>query len=152
MAVLPPLASETSMGFMHSTRRISDIVPDVLLQLTTLLRKERQLARAEISEKTRQAAIGLLLVAGGGILLIPGFFILLLAGVAALAAYGFATYWAALIVACGVFLLSALLLMIGISRLKAKNMMLHKTAGQLRRDAAMVKRQLRPDDEFDTRA
>jgi len=137
---------------MRGTRPLSHVIPEAVAQMMLLLRQERQLAGVEISEKARGAAIGLGLVMAGGILSVPAFFILLLAGVAALEALGFASYWAALIVAAGVFVVSAALLMVGLSRLKAKNMMLHATAGQIHADADLVKRQFRPDDAFDKRA
>ncbi len=131
---------------MEGTRRILDLIPVALAQFTTLLRKERELAGAEISEKSRRAAMGLVLLVAGGILLIPGFFVLLLAAVAALMALGLASYWAALIIAALILIVSAALIMIGIGRLQPKNLMLHETAGQLREDLAMTKRQLRPDE------
>jgi hypothetical protein len=141
-----------SMEFTRSTRRLSEIIPDVLSQGRALLRKESQLSKAEVSEAARRFGIGAALLLAGVILLIPAFFILLLAGVAALAAFGFATYWAALIVAAGIFLVSAALLMAGLSRFKTKEKMLHKTAGQLRAEAGLIKRQFRSSDAFDTRA
>ncbi|WP_161607326.1 phage holin family protein [Methyloferula stellata] len=137
---------------MRSTRPLSQVIPEALAQMMLLLRQERQLVGVEISEKARGAAIGLGLVIAGGILSVPAFFILLLAGVAALEAIGFASYWAALIVAAGVFLVSAVLVVVGLSRLKAKNMLLHATASQIHADADLAKRQFGPDDAFDKRA
>jgi hypothetical protein len=140
------------MAFMRTTRPLFDIIPDVLAQAAALFRKERQLAAAEIAGTTRRFAIGLGLVVAGGVLLVPALFILLMGGVAALVANGFAIYWAALIVAAGVFLVSAALVMIGLGRLKTKDGMFRATASQLHADAALVKRQLRRGDAFDTAA
>ena len=58
-------------------RSLPDVFTDLIAQLTTLLRKEGQLARAEISENIGAAANGLGFVVGGAVLLIPALVILL---------------------------------------------------------------------------
>jgi hypothetical protein len=60
------------------------VLRDLIAQLTSLLRKEAQLARVELSENVSRAAIGLGLIVGGAVLLIPALVILLEAAVAAL--------------------------------------------------------------------
>jgi Putative Actinobacterial Holin-X, holin superfamily III len=49
----------------------------VINQFTTLVRKERELARTEMSEKITQVAGGLGLIVGGSVLLTPALVILL---------------------------------------------------------------------------
>lgn len=121
-------------------RSVPEIIGDLFSQLTTLLRKEAQLARAEVSENMASLARGLGLMVGGAVLLSPALVILLQAGVAALTdAYGLASYWSALIVGGVVLVLGIILLLIGISRLKIENIMPNKTVHQLRRDAAVAK-------------
>lgn len=65
-------------------RSIPAILSDLLGQFPTLLRKETQLARVEMSEKLSQLGMGLALLVGGAVLLIPALVILLEAAVAAL--------------------------------------------------------------------
>lgn len=59
------------MAYIETNRRISAIFVDLVNQFTALVRKEGQLARAEISEKLGEIGIGLGLVVGGAVLLIP---------------------------------------------------------------------------------
>jgi uncharacterized membrane protein YqgA involved in biofilm formation len=114
-----------------------------------LVRKEVQLARAEMSENMSRLAMGLGLIVGGAVLLIPALVILFQAGVAALVeAYGVASYWAALIVGGVVLLLGIILLLIGINRLKVENLIPSKTIHQLQRDASVAKDQVRQDHDL----
>ena len=83
--------TETNRG---TNRPISAIFVDLVNQFTTLLRKEGQLARAEMSEKLGEIGVGLGLIVGGAVLLIPALVILLEAAVAGLAAAGLAVGWA----------------------------------------------------------
>ena len=84
------------MAYIETNRPISAIFVDLVNQFTALVRKEGQLARAEISEKLGEIGIGLGLVVGGAVLLIPALVILLQATVAGLAAAGLAVGWASL--------------------------------------------------------
>ena len=79
-------------------RSIPDILPDIVNQFSTLITKEAQLARAEMSEKITHLTLGLGLLVGGSVLLVPAQVILLQAAVAALIAAEIATVWATLIV------------------------------------------------------
>src|ERR1051326_3978573 len=81
-----------------SSRSIPDILSDLLIQLTTLVRKEGELARTEMSEKVGQVAAGLVLVVIGAVLLVPALVVLLGAAVTAIEQAGLGPPWAALIV------------------------------------------------------
>jgi len=59
------------MAHIETHRPISAIFGDLVNQFTTLVRKEGQLARAEMSEKIREIGIAFGLVVGGAVLLIP---------------------------------------------------------------------------------
>jgi len=131
-----------------SGRSIPDIVFDLLGQFTTLVRKEGELARTEMSEKVGQIAAGLVLVVIGAVLLMPALVILLEAAVAGLETAGLAPPWAALIVGGVVLLIGFILLMVGISRLKAKNLLPNKTINQLQEDASVARRQVRADNGY----
>ncbi len=131
------------MAFANQNRSIADVLRDVLSQLTTLLRKEAQLARVELSENINRAGLGLGLIVGGAVLLIPALVILLEAAVRALEQNGMRPAEATAIVGgCAVgFVLAA----IGISRLRVKSLIPNKTIQQLQRDAATAKQQMRND-------
>jgi hypothetical protein len=134
------------MALANNTRTIPELFTSVVGQLADLMRTEGQLARAEISEKMTLVATGLGLIVGGAILLMPALVVLLEAAVAALVENGMAPYWSALIVGGACFLLGLILLLIGVSWLRAGRLMPDKTIYQLQRDAAAARSQMRTDD------
>ena len=123
---------------MHFNRSIPDVIGDVVHQVTTLVRKEAQLARAEVSEKVSHAASGLGLAMFGAVLAIPALVILLEAIVAGLMRAGLPVYWSALLVGGVVLIIGLGLLMAGANRLKAENLVPEKTLHQLQRDAKVA--------------
>jgi len=131
-----------------STRSIPEILSSLLGQFTMLVRKESELARTEMSEKVGQVAAGLVLVVAGAVLLIPALVVLLGAAVAALEKAGIAPPYSALIVGGAVLVLGLILLMVGVNRLKAGNLVPHKTINQLQEDASVAKQQVRPDNGY----
>ena len=129
-------------------RSMPEIFTDVINQFTTLLMKEGELARTEMSEKVTQVAVGLGLIVGGSVLLTPALVILLQAGVSALITNNIVMEpWAPLIVGGAVFLIGIILLLIGISRLKADALMPNKTIHQIQRDVSVAKQQVRENYE-----
>jgi hypothetical protein len=140
------------MTVSNFPRSIPEIFTDVLSQFTGLIRKEGQLARAEISEKLTDLALGFGLLAGGAILLIPALVILLQAAVAGLVAANIPTGWASLIVG-GIALVAGLILLaVAIGRLRVARPIPTKTIEQLQRDAAVARSQLRSDHDQSKRA
>jgi hypothetical protein len=132
------------MAYAHNNgRSIPELFTEVVTQLTTLLRKEGQLARAEIVENVGKVAAGLGLIVGGAVLLIPGLVVVLQAVVAALIANGMQPYWAAAIVGGVVLVVGLILLMVGMNRLKADRMIPNRTINQLQQDASVAKDQVR---------
>jgi Putative Actinobacterial Holin-X, holin superfamily III len=136
----------------NRNRSFPDILADIFSQATTLLRKEGQLARAEVSEKISQVAVGLALVVVGAVLLIPALVILLEAAVAGLVRNGVLEHWSALIVGGSALALGLILALVGLNRLKAKNLMPERTIEQLQQDAAVARQQMRSDHEQIQRA
>lgn len=125
-------------------RSIPEIFTDVINQFTTLLTKEGELARTEMSEKITQVAVGLGLIVGGSVLLTPALVILLQAGVSALITNNIVREpWAPLIVGGAVFLIGIILLLVGISRLRAEALVPHKTIQQIQSDVRVAKHQVR---------
>jgi Putative Actinobacterial Holin-X, holin superfamily III len=129
-------------------RSVVDVMTDLLNQLTTLFRKESELARVELSDKMSQIGSGLGLIIGGAVLLMPALVVLLEAGVAGVEKAGFEPWQAAAIVGGGAFLIGLILLLIGVSRLKAKSLMPEKTVHQFQEDVSVAKRQVRQDHEY----
>jgi hypothetical protein len=127
-------------------RSIPGILSDLLSQFTTLIRQEAELARTEMSEKISRAVMGAAMAGGAAVLLLPSLVILMMAGVYGISAFTQWPLWAsALIVGGGFTLIGLIVLMIGISRLKARALMPDKTIGQVKEDAAMARRQMNSD-------
>jgi Putative Actinobacterial Holin-X, holin superfamily III len=125
------------------SRSIPEIFTDVVNQFTTLLRKEGQLARTEMSEKITQVAAGLGLIVGGSVLLTPALVILLQAAVSALITENIIKEpWAPLIVGGAVFVIGIILLLVGLSRLKAEAFVPNKTIAQIQSDVRVAKQQV----------
>jgi hypothetical protein len=124
-------------------RSLPNIVTDVVTQLASLVRKEAQLARVEISEKMTQVAVALGLIVSGAVLLIPALVILLEAGVAGLVEAGIQELWAAVIVGAAALLIGIILALIGVTRLKADRLAPNKTIHQVQRDISIAKEQVR---------
>ncbi|MBB5695295.1 phage holin family protein [Muricoccus pecuniae] len=129
----------------HSNdRSIPDLLGDLVDQTSTLVRKEVQLARAEIGEKVTIAGAAAGAIAVGAFLLLASLIVLLQAAVAALVEYaGLSATVSALIVAVAVALIGYIVLRGGLSRLKASNLTPDRTVTQLSRDAGVVKEQVR---------
>src|SRR3982751_153813 len=102
------------MSIPNNSRSVPEIVGDVFSQFTTLMRKEGQLARAEVSENITAVGRGLGMIVGAAVLLIPALVILLQAGVAALTEnYGLASYWSSLIVGGATLIVGVVMASIG---------------------------------------
>ena len=128
------------MAIPSPQRSVPDMISDLFLQVTTLFRKEAQLARVEMSENMSNVGRGLGLIIGGAVLLIPSLVILLQAGVTALGDhYGVAPTWSALFIGGAVLIIGVILFLIGISRLRFEHLVPNKTVHQLQRDAAVAK-------------
>lgn len=137
-----PLDSDRSPAGGRSS--VPELFSNALGHLSTLFRKEVQLARAEMGEKFGQAAGAIAPLAAGGALLLGALIVLLFAAVSLLVRFGgIAVGWAQLIVAAAFALLGYLLIRAGLSKLKVSNLMPDRTAEQLSRDAQAVKEQVR---------
>jgi Putative Actinobacterial Holin-X, holin superfamily III len=129
-------------------RSIPEIFTDVINQLMALMTKESQLARNEMSEKIAQAGVGIALIVGGAVLLTPALVILLQAAVSGLITSKIVGEpWAPLIVGGGVFVIGLILLLIGMSRLKAEALIPNKTIRQVQSDVRVVQQQTRESYE-----
>lgn len=128
----------------ESSRSVPELFTTAIGQVTTLFRKEVQLARAEMSEKFGQAAAAIAPIGAGAALLLGALMLLLLAAAAAVARLlHLAPGWAMLIVALVAALGGWLLIRGGLSQLKSSNLVPEKTAEQLSRDAQVAKEQVR---------
>ncbi|MFC0388910.1 phage holin family protein [Muricoccus vinaceus] len=124
-------------------RSVPDLLGDLVQQTTTLVRKEVQLARAEMGEKVTKAGAAAGGIAVGGVLLLAALVILLEALVDFLVTLGLSAPVAGLIVAVVVALIGYIMLQSGLKALKASNLTPERTVNQLSRDAAAAKETVR---------
>ena len=130
------------MSGTHTNRSIPEVFSDLVGQLTTLLRKEAELARTEVSEKISKIATGIGLAIVGGVLVIPALVVLLGAIVSALTSNGMAIYLAALIVGGSTLVIGIMLMITGMERLKAETLVPEKALHQLQRDVEVAKNEM----------
>lgn len=106
-------------------------------EVSTLLRDEIALARAETSDKLSSMSSGATMLAVGGAIALAALVVLLMAAV-----YGLATVmhlgWAALIVGGIGAIIGLIAMKSGSSQLKARNLAPQRTQESIRRDAEMV--------------
>ena len=112
---------------------------EVLEHLSRLLRKEIDLARAEISRNLNRAGVAVAMIAVAAILVLSALNVLAVAAVAALVAAGLSASLAALIVGGGFALIAVILVLRGIHILKNLSLTPRETVGALRRDATILK-------------
>lgn len=122
-------------------RSMKTLFTDLSGSLTTLFRKEIQLARAETSEKMTQVAVAAGSIAGGAILALAALIVLLQAVVIGLTEAGIPAGWSALIVGVVVAGIAYFLIHKGTNDLKAGNLAPQRTVDSLKRDAQAVKEQ-----------
>jgi Putative Actinobacterial Holin-X, holin superfamily III len=115
------------------------LMGDLVTHVTELVRKEIQLLRAEMSEKTSQAIVAIGTVAGAVVLALTALNVLAAALVGALTEAGVPAVWSAVIVGGALALIALLMARGGIASLKASSLAPERTVRSASRDAAMVK-------------
>lgn len=127
----------------NANRSLPELFSNLVGQLSTLFRKEVQLARAEMGEKFGQMAGAFAPLGAGGALLLGALIMLLFALESLLVSFGLAVGWSRLIVGVVAALAGYGLLRSGLSQLKTSNLMPERTAEQISRDAQVAKEQVR---------
>jgi hypothetical protein len=120
-------------------RSLSDLLAAALTRLSLLAQTEIRLARAEISQKVTTAGVGIGLVAIAAVFTIPGLVLLLMALAEWLTQHGLSASGANAVAGGGALIVAALLLGIGLSRLRAEALKPKRTLKQLRLDSAIAK-------------
>lgn len=124
-------------------RSIADLIGDLSGNVSTLMRKEIQLARAETSEKVNQAMVAVGSILGGAVLAIAALIVLLQALVIGLTNAGIPAGWSALIVGIVVAVVAYALVQKGANDLKAGSLAPGRTIDSLKQDAQTLKEQAR---------
>ena len=141
------------MSQTTDTRTVPQLLSDLARELTTLFRKEGQLIRAELSEKTSQLAVGLGEAAAGAICLLVALNVLAGALVVAIARIGaeaadpaipdtgIGLGWASLIV--GVLLAAVGAFLLKRAAANMSHLTPERSVNQVSQDASLVKEQVR---------
>jgi len=141
----PSRFDETSARAVNDdVRSVPQLLGDMVSEVTSLFRKEIQLARAEMGEKVSEAGGAIPGIAGGGALAFGGLILLLLAAAALVSrVLDLPEGWGLLIVGVIAAVGGYALIRGGLSKLKATNLTPTRTAEQLSRDAEAAKDQVR---------
>ena len=122
-------------------RSLKELIGDLSGSISTLFRKEIQLARAETSEKITQSMVAIGAIAAGAILALAALLVLLQALVIAISEAGVPPGWASLIVGVIVAAIAYFMIHKGTNDLKASSLAPDRTIDSLRRDTELVKEQ-----------
>jgi hypothetical protein len=131
------------MNEHQEARSVTTLLGDLAQQVTTLLQTETRLFRAEMSDKLSNVGNGAIEVLAGAICLLAALLVLLQALVIALANAGLGAGWSSLAVGVVVAILGVILLRTGSNHMSPSELTPDRTREQLRRDASVVKEQLR---------
>jgi hypothetical protein len=133
----------------RQSRSLGSLVAALSRQVSALFQRELALARAELSEKMREAGAGLASLAGGGMIILIGLFFIVQAAVFGVVALldiwlpaEVAVWLGPLLVGLATVLIGWALLSSGRKKLSAESLAPHRTAHSLREDAALAREHL----------
>ena len=120
-------------------RSVAELVSDVVNQFTKLIRNEMAIARAQLTAKATEAALGAGFVIGGALLLIPAIVLLLMALAASLVELGLSSSAGDLIAGVVGLLVSGALPYVGKNKVSLDHLKPKRTMSEIERDIAVVK-------------
>jgi formate hydrogenlyase subunit 3/multisubunit Na+/H+ antiporter MnhD subunit len=126
----------------EQNRSLFALFSDLWRETSTLVHKEAELAKAEMSEKVSQVSTGMAELAVGGLIIFAGFIVLLIAlsnGLMHLLPEEQADWLAPLIVGAVVMVFGFIAVMRGRSNMRPESLAPERTMESLRRDAQMMK-------------
>lgn len=123
----------------EQTTGTTNLVSNIIGHVTTLVRKEMELARAELGENLNGAMTAVGVIVAGVVFSLVGLNVIAAALVAALTAAGLHPFWSAVIVG-GIALIAALIMIKGgMSKLKASSLAPTRTTENVRRDVSAIR-------------
>ena len=120
-------------------RSISRLLGDAFEQLSQLVQTEIRLARAELADKAAQAGVGVGLLFGGLLFMIPALVLFLISLALFLTGFGLSPVTAHLLAGLAGAVISGLLMMAGLARLKPASLSPDTTIRQVQKDIAAAK-------------
>ena len=130
------------MAQVRDERSLGDLFSDLSRETTTLVRKEVQLAKAELTQSATEAARGIGMLVAGGAVAYAGLLFLLLAIVFGLIEAGWDAWLSALVVGLVVVAIGAILVLRARESLKPANLAPRRTIETLKEDQEWAKEQI----------
>lgn len=127
----------------EDSRGIGDLLGDLGRQVSTLVRKEIDLARLEVTSSVARAGRGAAVAGAGGAVLYAGFLVLLGALVLGLIEAGLDPWLAALMVGGGVVVIGGVITATGLKQVHRTDMAPTQTAETVRENVEFVKEQIK---------
>jgi xanthine/uracil permease len=131
------------MEHREDSRGIGDLLGDLGRQVSTLVRKEIDLARVEVTSSVGRKSRGAAMAGAGGALLYAGLLVLLLALVLGLIQAGMDAWLAALLVAVVVMAIGGLITSMGVKQMQSTELAPKQTAETVRENVEFVKEQMK---------
>jgi uncharacterized membrane protein YqjE len=122
-----------------ANKSAAGLLSDAIAHMSSLVRKEVDLARAEVSENVNRAGVAVGLLAAALVIALTALNVLAAALVAGLADWGLGAGWAALIVGVVLAVIAFALAMKAKNDLKLTNIAPSRTAKNVQRDAQALK-------------
>ena len=123
----------------ESNKSASGLLSDALTHVSSLVRSEVDLARAEVNENLKSAGIAIGMIVGAVVIALTALNVLSAALVTALTEVGIPAGWSALIVGVIYAIIAYLMLNKGTNDLKLSSLAPTRTAKNVKRDAQAVK-------------
>jgi len=120
-------------------RSISRLLGDAFEQLSQLFQTEIRLARAELADKAAQAGVGVGLLFAGLLVMMPALVLLLIALALFLTGFGLSPVTAHLLSGLAAAVISGVLMIVGLARLKPSSLSPDTTIRQVQKDIAAAK-------------
>jgi uncharacterized membrane protein YqjE len=131
------------MTHREESRGIGDLLGDLGRQVSTLVRKEIDLAKVEVTSGVGRMSRGAAMAVAGGLLAYAGLLVLLGAIVLALIDAGLDPWLAALIVAAVVLVIGGVIVSMGVKGIREANPAPTETAETVKENVEFVKEQLK---------
>lgn len=123
----------------ESNKSAGSLLTEALSHVSSLMRKEVDLARAEVNENLKHAGVAVGLIVGAVVVALTALNVLSAALVAALTEAGIAAGWSAVIVGVLLAIVAYVMIQKGTNDLKLSSLAPSRTAKNVKRDAETMK-------------
>ena len=131
------------MERLEESRGIGELLGDLSRQVSTLVRKEIDLARIEVTSSVGRMSRGAATAGAGGALVYAGLLVLLAAAVLGLIDAGLDGWLAALIVGVAALAIGGIVASIGVKQVQETDLAPNRTAETVRENVEFVKEQIK---------